>query len=113
MPRHVDEYGRGYWTYVYYIVELDETACSRSSSPCGGTRCGKTPVYVGQTARSAEERFEQHKAGYKASRWVRDFGLHLLSIPDYEFPTKAAAIEAERLIADEPRRGDFCVYGGH
>lgn len=76
--------------------------------------CGRTPVYVGQTARDAEERFEQHKSGYKASRWVRDFGLELVPIPDREYATQAAAIEAERTIADGLKAdGRFCVYGGH
>lgn len=35
-------------------------------------------LYVGQTARDPDWRFDQHKAGYKASRAVRRFGVCLL-----------------------------------
>ena len=33
--------------------------------------------YVGMTGLTPEERFENHKKGYKSSRIVRDYGLHL------------------------------------
>jgi hypothetical protein len=69
---------------------------------------------VGQTARDAEERLEQHRTGYRASRWVRDFGVGLIPLPNPEYATQAEAIEAERAIADGLRvTGQFCVYGGH
>jgi hypothetical protein len=35
-------------------------------------------IYVGQTARDPDWRFDQHKAGYRASRAVRRFGIRLL-----------------------------------
>jgi predicted GIY-YIG superfamily endonuclease len=35
-------------------------------------------LYVGQTSRDADWRFDQHKAGYKASGAVRRFGVCLL-----------------------------------
>ena len=35
-------------------------------------------LYVGSTARSPEERYLQHKAGYKDSRWPRRYGVGLL-----------------------------------
>lgn len=35
-------------------------------------------LYVGQTARDPDWRFDQHKAGYKASSSVRRFGVCLL-----------------------------------
>lgn len=35
-------------------------------------------LYVGQTSRDPDWRFDQHKAGYKASRSVRRFGVCLL-----------------------------------
>lgn len=38
---------------------------------------GKPCVYVGMTARSPEERFEQHISGYKAARIVKKYGVHL------------------------------------
>ena len=35
-------------------------------------------VYVGQTSRDPDLRFDQHKSGYKASGAVRRFGVRLL-----------------------------------
>jgi hypothetical protein len=39
---------------------------------------GSCGVYVGMTGLDPDERFANHKAGHKASRWVRDFGTALL-----------------------------------
>jgi len=38
---------------------------------------GKPCVYVGMTGKSPEERFKQHKSGYKASKYPQKFGLYL------------------------------------
>ena len=38
---------------------------------------GKPCVYVGQSARPPEERYAQHRGGYKANRFARDFGRYL------------------------------------
>ena len=38
---------------------------------------GKPCVYVGQSARPPEERYAQHREGYKANRFARDFGRYL------------------------------------
>src|SRR4051794_6311587 len=35
-------------------------------------------LYVGQTSRDPDWRFDQHKAGYKASSAVKRFGIRLL-----------------------------------
>ncbi len=42
------------------------------------TGTGRWGLYVGQTSRDPDLRFDQHKAGYKASRAVRRFGVRLL-----------------------------------
>ncbi len=39
---------------------------------------GKPCVYVGMTGLSPDERFDKHKAGIRANRFVREYGLHLL-----------------------------------
>ena len=118
MPKYVDDNGREQWTRIVYVVGLSAEACSRSGSPCGGTSCGRIPVYVGETGYSAEERFDQHKAGEKASKWVRDFGISVRAelAKGYEDlggdsgVSKVAEAElAEKLRAD----GRYCVYGGH
>ena len=39
---------------------------------------GRWGLYVGQTSRDPDLRFDQHKTGHKASRAVRRFGVGLL-----------------------------------
>ena len=62
-----------------YVIELDEKVSREKrfvranpdrdpSKPC---------LYVGATGLSPERRFENHKAGYKANRYVERFGLRL------------------------------------
>lgn len=120
MPLNVDENGRERWTRIVYVIELDPEACSRRSSPCKGTRCGRLPVYVGETAVTAGERFEQHKRGYRAGNVVERFGLRVrprLAGGFGEMTTQAESREAEAELARRLRkRGDgkrYCVYGGH
>lgn len=38
---------------------------------------GKPLAYVGMSSRTPEERFKQHKTGYKSARLVKKFGLQL------------------------------------
>jgi hypothetical protein len=80
-----------------YVIEL-EAAAGRRRDP-------RLPwVYVGSSARSPEQRFEQHLSGYKASRLPKRFGLRLR--PDlYEdlepIKSKKAAVAAEQERARE------------
>ena len=85
------------WTRIVYVIELSPEACSDPRSPCGGGCC-KTPVYVGHTAQTAEERFDQHKEGYKASRWPRLYGVCVrprLATGFGEMDTVAESLAAE------------------
>ena len=73
-------------------------------------------LYVGETSRDPDLRFDQHKAGYKASRWVERFGVLLL--PDlvaHLNPLRRwEAVELEPALAEEFRRaGVPWVEGGH
>jgi hypothetical protein len=53
-----------------YVIELDRAA--------GRRRDPRIPwVYVGSSARSSEERFEQHLRGYKSARLVKRHALRL------------------------------------
>ena len=38
----------------------------------------KPCVYVGMTGLSPDERFDKHKAGIRANRYVRDYGVRLM-----------------------------------
>jgi len=66
-------------THNIYVIELDKQVLEKrkfreanpdyvDDSPC---------VYVGMTSRTPEERFEQHKSGYRSSRIVKQFGIRL------------------------------------
>jgi hypothetical protein len=120
VPLHVDENGRERWSGIVYVIELDPEACSRRSSPCKGSRCGRIPVYVGETAVTALERFEQHKRGYRASSVVKRFGVRVRprlagGFAEMATVTESRAAEAE-LARRLRKRGNgerYCVYGGH
>jgi len=77
-----------------YVIELDPAA--------GRRRDPRLPwVYVGSSARSPEERFEQHRRGYKSGRLVKRFGLRLRpdlyeDLQSFRGPRVAAHAEMER-----------------
>ena len=91
--------------YHAYVIELDDDV------PCTN---GRFAVYVGQTAKTPEERFAQHKAGIRASRWVRDHGGRLR--PDlFEQPclrSQAEALTFEALLAARLTAQGWTVKGG-
>lgn len=73
-------------------------------------------LYVGQTSRDPDLRFDQHKAGYKASSAVRRFGTRLLpALVTHLNPMRAwESLELEAGLAEELRRAAFTwVAGGH
>jgi Uri superfamily endonuclease len=88
-----------------YIVLLKVTGKKRSGYA----------LYVGKTIRKTEERFQQHKEGYKASRYVKKWGIQLL--PDlFEHLNPMSAVEATELevsIAEALKKAGVPTYGGH
>jgi hypothetical protein len=66
--------------YSVYVVELSAAVWDvwrfRKANP--GYVPGKPLVYVGMTGLDPDVRFDKHKAGIQANRFVRDFGLRLL-----------------------------------
>ena len=73
-------------------------------------------LYVGQTSRDPDWRFDQHKSGYKASGAVRRFGVRLL--PDlvrHLNPLQGwESLELEAALAEAFRdAGVAWVEGGH
>lgn len=96
--------------YRIYVIELDPKACPRP-----GGRKGRTCVYVGETADTPEERFEEHKRGYKASRIVKKYGLRLR--PDlyrgFVCRTRQQSRLLEARVAARLRVQGFVVFGGH
>lgn len=73
-------------------------------------------LYVGQTARDPDWRFDQHKLGYKASGAARRFGVRLLpELVGHLNPMRRwEAVELEAALAEQFRRaGVPWVEGGH
>ena len=73
-------------------------------------------LYVGQTARDPDWRFDQHKQGYKASGAVRRFGVRLLpSLVAHLSPMRRwEALDLEAALAEAFRTaGVPWVEGGH
>jgi len=73
-------------------------------------------LYVGQTARDPDWRFDQHKAGYKASSAVRRFGVRLLpELVQHLNPLRQwESLDLEAALAEAFRvAGIGWIEGGH
>ena len=73
-------------------------------------------LYVGESSRDPDLRFDQHMAGYKASRHVTRFGVRLLpELVAHLNPLRRwEALELEAALAEElARAGVTWVAGGH
>lgn len=66
--------------YRVYVIELSEDVLSepRFKKANPSYVAGKPCVYVGMTGLDPDVRFDKHKAGIQANRFVKDYGLHLL-----------------------------------
>jgi hypothetical protein len=75
---------------------------------------GKPCVYVGMTGLSPEERFENHKRGYKANRFVRKYGLYLMrqKFERLNPMTWQKARRMEEKLAEKLRAKGFAVWQG-
>jgi hypothetical protein len=66
--------------YHVYVIELSKDVLLKArfmrSNP--NYLPGKLCVYVGMTGLDPDVRFDKHKAGIQANRYVQDFGLRLL-----------------------------------
>jgi hypothetical protein len=73
---------------------------------------GRECFYVGMTARSPKDRFEQHLAGYKSCGYARRFGVELMP-PRFTLIKPRSFEEArakERRIAARLRRKGYGVW---
>lgn len=97
--------GRSGARHSVYVILLND--------PRGNGRSG---LYVGQTSRDPDWRFDQHKSGYKASRSVKRFGVCLL--PEFfehlNPMMQWESLELEAALADAFRAsGVTWAEGGH
>jgi hypothetical protein len=99
-----------------YVVELDDRVWNhgrfRRVNP--GYQLGKPFVYVGMTGLDPDVRFDKHKAGIKANKYVRKFGLRLM--PElYEWYNPMpyeAALDMEIELAIHLRERGYGVWQG-
>jgi predicted GIY-YIG superfamily endonuclease len=94
--------------YSVYVIELSR-ACTRKP-------CALAPVYVGQTAHTPEQRFEQHKAGgklaaTKAHRYGRRLRYDLMKGIG-PFASRQAAEQAEKAVAEALEKRGHRVFWG-
>lgn len=79
-------------------------------------KLGRWGLYVGETTLDPDLRFDQHKAGYKASRYVNRFGIRLVPSLFAHFNPlhRWEAVELEPALAEAfQRAGVPWVEGGH
>ena len=101
--------------YSVYVVELRPDAMEKKAfaEKNAERREDKPCLYVGQTARTPEERFAQHLAGVRSSRMVREYGVRLrprLYANVGPFETRAESERAETRLAEKLRRRGFAVW---
>ncbi|MEZ5649804.1 MAG: hypothetical protein R3E87_04565 [Burkholderiaceae bacterium] len=101
-------------THFVYVIELDDRVWNqprfRTANP--DYRLGMPFVYVGMTGLDPELRFARHKAGVRANRYAREYGLRLL--PDlyavYNPMPYQAAREMEVELAIALREAGYGVW---
>lgn len=99
-----------------YVVELAAEVLSeprfRRANP--QYRPGMVCVYVGMTGLMPDERFDKHKAGIKANRYVLRYGLRLLPhlYEVYNPMPHLAALEMEVELGIALREQGYGVWQG-
>lgn len=109
-------------TYRVYVIELSKKIFSekkkfREANPQfnGVLEC----LYVGMSSKSAEERFKQHKTGYRnkkghniSSSFVQQYGRYLRPslYTHLDFMTRTEALNAEEALALDLRRKGYAVW---
>jgi len=81
----------------------------------GGAWEGEYALYVGETGKPVNDRFQEHKSGYRASRHVRDHGIGLVPVLTAHLPemTRDEAKRTEAELATALKTAGFVVRGGH
>ena len=108
--------------YRVYVVELSKRVFTdharfRAANPQynGVLEC----LYVGMTSKTPQQRFEQHKMGFRnkkghklSSNIVEKYGLYLRpSLYEHLLPmTRAEALKMEEQLALELRRKRYAVW---
>ena len=100
-----------------YVIRLknqvwDDSSRFRKANPHYTARGGRGCCYVGQTGIDIDERFRQHKKGYKGSRIVKKYGRYLMRrkcrTDVTEKSDEACALEAQ--VAERLRSQGWAVW---
>jgi predicted GIY-YIG superfamily endonuclease len=101
--------------YYVYVIALDDKVLNdrkfieRNPNYIAGKPC----VYVGQSAVEPKKRFEQHKAGYKASRYPRVYGKYLCHRRFRQYnplDTRKEALAMEKELAGKLQAKGYGVW---
>jgi hypothetical protein len=101
-------------TYHIYAIRLDDAVLRRRAflehNP--GYVAGKPCYYIGSSIHPPAVRFEKHKSGVKASRWVRDFGLWVTAgkCREVELEGRDEPARSERQYADRLRKKGYGIW---
>ena len=101
--------------YSIYVIRLDDSILEkkrfRDENP--GYKKGMPCVYVGETVKTPEERFLQHKKGEKSAKYVKDYGQELMR-EEFErhnpMSSREDALEMEKKKSDELRGKGYAVW---
>jgi hypothetical protein len=100
--------------YHVYVVELAKQVLDepRFMKANPSYQPGKPCVYVGMTGLDPDVRFDKHKAGIQANRYVQRFGLRLLPeiYAAYNPMSYDAARDMEVELAIDLREGGYGVW---
>ena len=102
--------------YSVYVIELRAAVLSlgryAEANPEYRFNPDRPPLYVGMTAHSPEKRFEQHRTGYKASRYTRrnTKRLRMDLAGELVFATRAEAERMEEAHAACLRAAGYAVW---
>ena len=100
--------------YRVYVIKLDGAVLNhrkfRDANPHHHPL--KACVYVGMTGLTPEQRFAQHKRGYKSGRYAHEYGEKLLPhlYERYNPMTFGEATEREQWLAERLRGQGFAVW---
>ena len=102
--------------YTVYVIELSADVLTRrrfiEANPGYIYDPAHPPLYVGHSVRSPEERFEQHRSGFKASRYTRGNAICLRRdlAGSLIFPTRRDAELMEERHAMILRERGYAVW---
>ncbi|UCF05168.1 MAG: hypothetical protein JSV33_14820 [bacterium] len=97
-----------------YVIELDKDVLQEPKFATANPDHGPSMdcLYVGSTGLTPEERFENHKTGYKSNRFVKRYGLRLrpLLYEEYNPLSYEDAREMEIELARMLREKGYAVW---